>query len=293
MNSPHRASALALGLFLLAPATGFAQAPHISPRVASSMARALAGDAGAPVDRSRLAAGSEPRAVAQPSEFRPVTVPVRHGNAAKDFLADVGRDYAAWFTTDAARTLAIGSAAALAAHYGDTPVVDGNPFEDLTQISEGGQQYGNLTIQLPLAVGWWVVGSTLDDNRHAEAGRDLVRAQISALSWTYAIKYTVGRTRPNGDPRSFPSGHTSASFATATVLQRHYGWKVGLPFYALGAYTAASRIADDKHWTSDVVMGAVVGITAGRAVTMRMGGRNVRLAPAAAPGGAMLQFSVE
>jgi membrane-associated phospholipid phosphatase len=289
----HRASALALGLFLLTPATGFTQ--DISPRVSSSMARALAGDAVtlAPIDRSRPAAGAQSRAVAQPPEFRPVTAPDRHGNAAKDFFADVGRDYAAWFTTDAARTLAIGSAAALAAHYGDTPVLDGNPFEDLTQVSEGGQQYGNLTIQIPLAVGWWIVGSAIDDDRHAEAGRDLVRAQISALSWTYALKYTVGRTRPNGDPRSFPSGHTSATFATATVLQRHYGWKVGLPFYALGAYTAASRIADDKHWTSDVIMGAVVGITAGRAVTMRMGGRNVRLSPAAAPGGAMLQFSVE
>ena len=64
------------------------------------------------------------------------------------------------------------------------------------------------------------------------------------------------RTRPNGDPRSFPSGHASATFATATVLHRHYGWKLGLPFYLLGVYTAASRIQDKKHWLTDTVMGA-------------------------------------
>src|SRR5436190_2211768 len=77
--------------------------------------------------------------------------------------------------------------------------------------------------------------------RGANAGRDLVRAQISAASFTYAIKYAVDRQRPNGDPRSFPSGHAAASFATATVLQEHYGWKLGLPAYAMAAYVAGER----------------------------------------------------
>ena len=87
-----------------------------------------------------------------------------------------------------------------------------------------------------------------------------MRAQISAVSWTYAFKYAVNRTRPNGDPRSFPSGHSSAVFATAMVLQEHYGWKVGLPIFAAAAYTAASRITVNKHWASDVTFGAVLGM---------------------------------
>ena len=55
-----------------------------------------------------------------------------------------------------------------------------------------------------------------------------------------ALKYTVRRERPDGsNNKSFPSGHAASAFATATVLQRHYGWKVGAPAYALGSYVAA------------------------------------------------------
>ena len=57
------------------------------------------------------------------------------------------------------------------------------------------------------------------------------------------------------------------------MLHRHYGWKLGLPFYALGVYTAASRIHDKKHWLSDTVMGATVGVAAGRAVTFHLKAR--------------------
>jgi membrane-associated phospholipid phosphatase len=66
------------------------------------------------------------------------------------------------------------------------------------------------------------------------------------MSRTYLAKYTVNRTRPNGDPRSFPSGHTSASFATAQVLQGHYGWKVGVPVYAVATYTAGERVSNNS-----------------------------------------------
>ncbi len=93
-------------------------------------------------------------------------------------------------------------------------------------------------VQVPLAVGWWAVSRLTESERGAAAGRDLLRAQISAVSWTYAFKYAVNRERPNGDPRSFPSGHASATFATAMVLQEHYGWKIGVPVFAAAAYTA-------------------------------------------------------
>ena len=113
-------------------------------------------------------------------------------------------------------------------------------------------------------------------------GRDLLRAQISVVSWTYAIKVAAQRTRPNGDPRSFPSGHASTSFATAMVLQEHFGWKAGLPAFALAAYTAASRVVANQHWASDVVFGAVVGMASGRTVTIHL--RDTRLVAGAARG---------
>jgi membrane-associated phospholipid phosphatase len=77
----------------------------------------------------------------------------------------------------------------------------------------------------------------------------------------------VGRERPNGqDDKSFPSGHTSNSFALAAVAERHYGWKVGVPAYILASVVGASRIQQDKHYLSDVVAGATLGYIVGRTV---------------------------
>ena len=74
--------------------------------------------------------------------------------------------------------------------------------------------------------------------------------------------FQVVASRGNG---SFPSGHTSASFATATVIQRRWGWRAGLPAYALASYVGASRL-HDNHYLSDVAFGAGLGIAAGLAI---------------------------
>ena len=59
---------------------------------------------------------------------------------------------------------------------------------------------------------------------------DMLDAAIVNFAYTEVIKVAVGRERPNGqDNKSFPSGHTSNTFALAGVAQQHYGWKVGLP----------------------------------------------------------------
>ena len=77
------------------------------------------------------------------------------------------------------------------------------------------------------------------------------------------IKYAVDRTRPYGGHHSFPSGHTATSFMTATMLHKEYGWKN--PWYSIGGYTVAavtgvSRIMNNAHWMSDVLVGAMMGI---------------------------------
>ena len=136
----------------------------------------------------------------------------------------------------------------------------------------GGNIYGSQLLHLPVA------GRAGRSRRRpgsepprGRSARDLLRAQISVVSWTYAIKFAADRTRPNGDPRSFPSGHASTSFATAMVLQEHYGWKLGLPAFLAGAPTPrVSRVAANQHWASDVVFGAAVGIASGRTVTLHL-----------------------
>lgn len=78
---------------------------------------------------------------------------------------------------------------------------------------------------------------------------------------TFGLKYATDKKRPfnNGD-RAFPSGHTSTTFQSAAFIQKRYGWKYGIPAYALAAFTGYSRINAQKHDGWDVLAGAAVGI---------------------------------
>ena len=82
---------------------------------------------------------------------------------------------------------------------------------------------------------------------------------------TYGIKFITGRIRPDGaNRRSFPSGHTSSSFLAATIADDLYGSKIGVPAYLLAGLTGLSRIHDNKHYLSDVIFGAGLGIALGK-----------------------------
>ncbi len=86
---------------------------------------------------------------------------------------------------------------------------------------------------------------------------------------TYGFKFGVGRERPNqSNTRSFPSGHTSHSFTIAAVSQELFGYKVGVPAYAMAAVVGLSRIQDNKHYLSDVIFGAGIGTVIGRGFGM-------------------------
>ena len=96
----------------------------------------------------------------------------------------------------------------------------------------------------------------------------------------------MSRTRPDGSNNgSFPSGHTSGAFATATILQKRYGWKTGIPAYGLAAYVAASRLSENKHHLSDAIFGAAIGIIGGRTVTIGRGRVRLALSPTIPAGG--------
>jgi membrane-associated phospholipid phosphatase len=78
---------------------------------------------------------------------------------------------------------------------------------------------------------------------------------------TFSIKGIVGRERPDGDGfDSFPSGHTSTTFQSASFIQRRYGWKYGIPAYALATFTGFSRVNADRHYVADVLVVAALGI---------------------------------
>jgi membrane-associated phospholipid phosphatase len=229
---------------------------------------------------------------ARPSETASAEGPTpSRGTATSDpafatsFLHDVLGDYKHYFSKETAIWLGGGGLAALAVHPADDDIarhVQENHPDELI----GGNTYGSQWLHIPVAMAVWGIGSLAGSDRFAETGRDLLRAQISVVSWTYAIKYTANRTRPNGDPRGFPSGHASTSFATAAVLQEQFGWKVGVPAFLAAAYTGASRVVANQHWTSDVIFGAAVGMASGRTVTLHLRDNRFTLAPMPVPGGA-------
>ena len=213
------------------------------------------------------------------------------GNAASRLLRDELSDYRNFFSWSNAEWLGFGGLAALAAHPADEPIHE-HVVAEGTSTYPGAYTYGSQYFQVPLALVVWMAGHAADSDRTADTGRDLLRAQIAVFSWTNAIKWTAQRTRPNGDPRGFPSGHASASFATAAVLQEHYGWKIGVPAMAAAAYTAASRVAADEHWLSDVIFGASLGLVCGRTVTVRFRQQKVVISPIGVAGGGGVLLSV-
>ena len=80
---------------------------------------------------------------------------------------------------------------------------------------------------------------------------------------TKGLKISINETRPDGSEHSFPSGHTTTAFFGARMLDKSYGKKypaIAIGGYALATATGAMRLANNKHWASDVFMGAAIGI---------------------------------
>lgn len=193
------------------------------------------------------------------------------------------------------QNLAILTAGGIGATFGhtmDRRVSDAmSASTGLEGLLQTGEMAGGARTQFAAAVATYTLGRVIGSGKVSEIGADLIGAQIVTQTMTAAIKLSVGRTRPDGTQYSFPSGHSSVTFATATVLQRHLGWKAGIPAYGLATYVAASRVQDKRHFLSDVTFGAALGIVAGRSVTVGRGDAKFSIAPAPAPGGAAVSFT--
>lgn len=93
-----------------------------------------------------------------------------------------------------------------------------------------------------------------------EGLRQGVCSAITELGTTLILKYAIKEERPDhSNFHSFPSGHTANAFATATFLQRRYGWKFGVPAYILSGYVGWGRVYGKKHHWWDVLAGAAIG----------------------------------
>lgn len=120
-------------------------------------------------------------------------------------------------------------------------------------------QYAPLVTQLTLSM-CGVKGRS--KNRWQVLVTDAMAAAMMA-SVVNGMKYGIGRTRPGGGTGSFPSGHTATAFMGATLLAHEYGHKsVWIPIagYSVATATGVMRILNNKHYASDVLVGAAIGI---------------------------------
>jgi membrane-associated phospholipid phosphatase len=184
-------------------------------------------------------------------------------------------------------TAAIGGGLALVAHPLDESLNARllNPSDLAKVIFAPGKYLGDTPEQMAFSIGTWVMGRVMHKPKMAHLGMDLLRAQALTEIMVEPIKFATHRERPDGSNyQSFPSGHAAITFAAATVIERHLGWKHSIAAYAIASYVAASRLFDNRHYLSDVVFGAAVGTIAGRTVTAH--GRDTwTLVPVRVPGG--------
>jgi membrane-associated phospholipid phosphatase len=185
----------------------------------------------------------------------------------------------------------VGSGLALAAH----PVDDNVNYYFVRhtatdKVFKPGAIVGNSGTLLGTASLVYAVGRFKDEPKVSHVGMDLIRSVLIAEGLTQALKYTTRRERPDLSGRnSFPSGHAADTFAFATALERHLGWRGAVPAYLFSSYVAISRLPANRHWLSDAVFGSAVGIIAGRTVT-RHGREDYPVAIAFVPGGAAVMY---
>jgi hypothetical protein len=212
-------------------------------------------------------------------------------------VKDTAHDFVAFPRRKSTWTLlGVGAAAALATHpadhYVERHIVGNNTAEDVFKL---GRWVGSAEVEVGTAVGLWAIGRYVvpakgesPTNKVSHLGFDLIRAQILSQALVQGIKYSVRRDRPTGECCAFPSGHAATAFAVASVLERHLGYRASWPMLASATYVATSRLVDNRHFLSDVMFGAAVGMASGWTVVGRHGRDSFALQPVPIRGGAMV-----
>lgn len=150
-------------------------------------------------------------------------------------------------------------------------------------------------VEVIASPGAYVIGGTLyavgrigHFDRVADLGWHGTEAVLVADILTYALKGVDGRARPfvssdtnptdfkflhgfgNGDRQSFPSGHATSAFAAAAAVTAETGawwpkstWVIGPLMYGGATMVGLSRMYHNKHWASDVLLGAAIGTFSG------------------------------
>ncbi|HEU4892017.1 MAG TPA: phosphatase PAP2 family protein, partial [Vicinamibacterales bacterium] len=227
--------------------------------------------------------------------------PERGHTGFKALAIETGIDFAAYPRRRSTWViLAIGGGAATLARPLDDDVNEKLAGSDTAgNFFAAGKYIGAVYTQAGVAVALYVVGrymqpheeGTPRTSKTAHLGFDMLHALLVSQALTPGIKFAVQRDRPTGECCAFPSGHASAAFATASVVERHLGYRGSWPMFLIASYVATSRLSDNRHYLSDVVFGAAVGISSGWTVVGRHGRLNFALTPVPVRGGMMVALT--
>ncbi len=149
-------------------------------------------------------------------------------------------------------------------------------------VSEFAERFGDGKIVLPSLVLFYAVGHAAKNTKAQRTALLTIENVVITGIFTQLMKYSFQRHRPNtgnpfdsfdgpfggGDKLAFPSGHTSLAFSIATPIATEYKDNVIIPplAYGLAALVGWSRMNDNKHWASDVFMGASLGYFTGKTI---------------------------
>ena len=145
-------------------------------------------------------------------------------------------------------------------------------------LKDVGNFYGTIYPTMVIGGGLYSVGLFAGNDNIRTTGRMVFESVAIAGLITTITKSVFGRHRPytnagsiafegptiNVDYLSLPSGHATVAFALSTTLaNRIHNTYASIGLYSLAGITAFARIYDDKHWASDVFLGAAIGYFVG------------------------------
>jgi membrane-associated phospholipid phosphatase len=229
--------------------------------------------------------------------------------AARDFIEDTGR---IWSSPFRIKERHVGPLIALAAATAFLIAADEDIRDGFKSYSDGHgwvgdvspvvTQMGSLGAAATAGI-FFGAGLIFKDERARDTGYLAACAMAQSFLVEQALKGLTGRQRPDVadgadhwsgptgffkryDPDydglydSFPSGHTATAFSVATVVALQYRNRPWVPIlaYTIAAGVGLTRVTMDRHWMSDVFVGAVVGHFVARLV-VRSHTRRKRLVP--------------
>jgi membrane-associated phospholipid phosphatase len=171
----------------------------------------------------------------------------------------------------------LGAVAALSA--ADEPVrdeVQRRRSGSSNDVAAAIRHFGQPEVYATVALGTLATGLIAGNSRVARAGARITAGLALGGAMAVGLKLAVGRRRPLGGEEqyvfhpftktdSWPSGHTVTAFALATgVSDEVHSTPVTIGLYTLATAVGWSRMNDNKHWLSDVVAGAAIGITSSK-----------------------------